>query len=240
MDAGFQPTFAPSAQSADFTPLFPASSQAFSASLWGAPSTPPAAEPVAAAQPEAEDALAVAQADAERLLADAQTRADELVVTRVQQAVDAARQEQAEAFDQASQALLTSLECTAKARLDQVEKEMAQLLAHLLERLVYQQIATDDQAIVSLVRAALQRLTDSERVQVVIAPQHEPALRLAYDELTNILREDARLEIVVADTAEAAGCVVHGDRESIDARLSTRLEAIDRTIQQALLGDAAA
>lgn len=240
MDAGFQPTFAPSAQSADFTPLFPASSQAFSASLWGAPSAPPAAEPVAAPQPEAEDALAAAQAEAERLLADAQTRAEELVATQVKQAVDAARQEQAEAFDQASQALLTSLECSAKSRLDQIEKEMAQLLAHLLERLVHQQIAADDQAIVSLVHTALQHLADSQRVQVVVAPQHEPALRQVYGDLAAVLREDARLEIVVADTAEAAGCVVHGDRESIDARLSTRLAAIDQTIQLALLGDAAA
>ncbi|MEN6641478.1 MAG: FliH/SctL family protein [Armatimonadia bacterium] len=233
MTASFQPTFAPSAQSPAFTPLFPTSPEAFSASLWEPkPPAPPPAEP--------EEVLAVTEVEAERLLAEAQARADELVAAQVRQAVEAARQEQVEAFTQASETLLASLERNTNARLDGVEKQMALLLSHLLERLVHQQIAADDQAIVSLVRAALQRLTESGRVQVVIAPQHEPALRQAYDDLAAVLREDTRLEIVVADTAEAAGCVVHGDRESIDARLSTRLEAIGQTIQQTVLGDAAA
>lgn len=233
MTTAFRATFPPSAQPQAFEPLFPTGSEAFSAVSWE--------QPQASAPPlTPDDILAAAHAEAKRLLGDAEARATELVAAQVQQTAQTVRQEQVEAFSLASEALLGSLERHWETRLEAVEKEMALLLASLLERLVHQQIAADDQAIVSLVRAALQRLTDSERVQIVIAPQHEPALRQAHDDLVAVLRDDARLEIVAADSAEAAGCVVHGDRDSVDARLSTRLEAIDQVIQQTVLGDAAA
>jgi flagellar biosynthesis/type III secretory pathway protein FliH len=75
---------------------------------------------------------------------------------------------------------------------------------------------------------------------VVIHPRHEEVVRQAQEELAACLSTDSRLEVLVREEVEPGGCVAHGDHGSVDARLSTQLQALRATVQETITGAEAA
>ena len=199
----------------------------------GAKSTP------AAPLPSAEDLLGQAREEAARLLADAEATARIRIEGAVAEAVDAARDEQVAAFTEAAETLLSDLRREWEARLEQVEREAAALVVAIARRVLHEHFAADETAILPLVREALRPLSDSQRVQVVIAPVHELAVREAQRQLAQVLRDGAQLEIIVSEAEAPFGCLTHGEQSSVDARLENRLDALQRAVEQTLISDAA-
>ncbi len=235
---GFTPSFQPADGDRDFRPLWAEGADAAGFQPLQLPASAP--EAPRAARPEAREALQRANEQAAAILAAAEARAAAETEARVAAAVEAEREAQAEAFRGAAQELLTALREQAEARLKHIEREAAGLVTTIARRLLREHFMADEAAIVPVVREALRPFADAERVQVIIAPQHQPALREAHEELVNVLRESAQLEIVPVETAEPYGCVVHGDDSSVDARLETRLHAIGQALDQTIASDTAA
>jgi len=215
-DAGFAALFVARPRSADFGAGWPAR-------LQGTPS--------ATARPSPLEAAQQAGSRAEQVLAEARAEAERLVAERVQSVTEEVRGQETAAFRQASQEQLQELRTRWEERLDELEREAAVLVSDIARRILHDHFAADETAILPVVREALQRLADSARVRVVVAPGHEAALRRARHELAATLTEDARLEIVVDEMMVPGGCLVHGDNASVDARLDTRLEALDQAIR---------
>jgi flagellar assembly protein FliH len=180
--------------------------------------------------PTPEQVLGVAHDEAAQILAAARQQAQQLA----EQAATEAYEQAATIFQQATADLLQTLEAQLPIFLQRLEHESAILLTDILRRILRERFTDDPEAIVPVVRQALQKLAESSRVQVMVAPQHEEPLRHAYKDLLAILADQARLEIVVSEEAEPFGCVAHGDHGSVDARLERRLQAIEQVVQDTI------
>lgn len=189
--------------------------------------------------PSAEGLLGQAREEAARLLAEAEVTARIRIEEGVAEAIDVARDQQLAAFTAASTTLLGDLRQQWEARLGQIEREAAALVVTIARRVLHEHFAADEAAILPLVREALRPLSDSQRVQVVIAPVHEAAVREAHRELAQVLRDEAQLEITVSESEAPFGCLAHGEQSSVDARLENRLDALQHVIEQTLISDAA-
>jgi flagellar biosynthesis/type III secretory pathway protein FliH len=231
----FEPLFPPSEPGADFQPCFPAPSP-------GGLFTPLWSADLASLTPRqtAQEALAEAHRVAEEIIAQARQQAAVEAESEIARAVEAVRQEHVAAFAEASAGLLRELREQGEAHVAALSRDAAELVVDIARRVLHERFTEDEQAIVPVVRTALQAVADGDRVQVIIAPQHQAALQEAYRELAGVLKQDARLEIVVSDMAAPFGCVARAEGHSVDARLESRLEALQQAVAQTLVSSEAA
>jgi flagellar assembly protein FliH len=237
---GFAPSFRPATPEQGFQPLWDGSAEGGGFRQLSSFEDSPAIAHAPSPSPTAEETLRQAGEQAVQIIAEAKARAAVDAEAQITAAVASERQTQVEAFQAAAKQLLDAVQEQSAARLEQIEREAAGLIVSLARRILHEHFTADEAAIVPVVREALRSLADAERVQVVIAPQHQPALRAAHEELARILRDSAQLEIVSAENAEPFGCLVHGPESSVDARLETRLQAVERAVDDTLDSAAAA
>lgn len=226
------------AVAAHFETLLPTGQQAGFTSEANPPAEPEAGS-VVAPEPVSFN-LEAARQEAAEIVAAARVEAATLIAEQTAQAIQEERTIQRTQFAQVSQDLLTNLEKDWRRYQEIMERETAAVVVEIARQILQEHFEADPQAILPTVREAVRRLSDSSRVQVIIHPHHEAATRQAQEELLAFLRADSRLEITVSDEVEVGGCLVQGDHGSLDARLETRLTALDRVIGQVLSEDKAA
>lgn len=228
----FQTSFAnPEARGA-FVTAFADGASPFATAAW---TKSPVAAPAPA--PDPAQTLANARREAETLLAAAQAEAEALVPQAIAAAQQEARAAEIAAFTVARDELLTELQRAWHERLDALERDAALLVGDLLARLLHERHEADPAAVLPVVREALGKLADSARVQLVIPPHHEPAVRAAHDELAQLLGGDSRLEIVTTAELTCGGCLAHGDHASVDGRVETQLGAVDAVLREAVAAE---
>jgi flagellar assembly protein FliH len=237
--ASFTPTPLPDKRQSDFRPLF-ATTVAGSGFAAAASSLPQPAAPPPPAPPSPDELLQQARQRAEEIVAEAQARAHVQAQEQVAVALALGGRGQTEAFAEAAQGLLAQLHEQWEAHLRYLEREAAGLVVEIARRVLHERFAADEAAIVPVVREALRPLSEDQRVRVIVAPVHQAALHEAYAELSQVLKESAHLEIVISDSAEPGGCVVHGESGSIDARLDNRLRILEETVQETIISATAA
>lgn len=213
------PAFAPLAVKSQETARF--------APIWSGDT--PASAVTDALEAERAAILAAAREEAATILQEAREQAAALVAE-----AQTAHEKQLASFRQAAETLLAALRGDWRRHLEELERETVQLVGVILRRLLGDHFSADPDSIIPVVREALQRLSDSQRVQVVVAPVHEPAVRRAQGELAALLSAEAQLEVRVDEALGPGDCLVHGARGSLDARLETRLELVNEAIDTAL------
>lgn len=228
----FQTSFVNSAARGSFVVAFGEAAAPFAAAAFA---TPPVVAPVP--PPDPAQTLATARREAEALLAAARAEAEALVPQAIAEAQQTARAAEAAAFTLARDELLTELRREWEERLSALERDAALLVRDLLARLLHERHAADPAAVLPVVREALARLADSARVQLIVHPHHEPAVRAAHDELVQLLAADSRLEIVASADLTCGGCLAHGDHASVDGRLETQLGAVDAVLRKAVAAE---
>jgi flagellar assembly protein FliH len=225
----FQTSFANPEARGSFVTAFADGASPFATAAFA---KPPAE--VAPPTPDPAQTLAAARREAEALLAAAHAEAEALVPQVVSEAQREAREQEVAAFALARDELLSELHRAWEERLSALERDAALLVTDLLARLLHERHEADSAAVLPVVREALGRLADSVRVQLVIPPHHEPAVRAAHDELAQLLAADSRLEIVASADLTCGGCLAHGDHASVDGRLETQLGAVDEALREAV------
>lgn len=189
---------------------------------------PLADEPPQTPAPTPEELLRAAHKQAAAIVEAASTKVEE----QVRQAAAEAREEQLCLFQTAASELMRQAREKVQEALQRLERDAAALVVQIARRVTAEHFQAQPEAIVPVVREALQALGESAHARVVVAPQHEEPLRQAYRDLAMLLGSESRLEITVSGDAEPFGCVVHGDHGSFDARLDSRLQAIEQMVQE--------
>lgn len=234
----------------DFAPLFTAGGtvEVFEP-LWGEGARSGAFTALGAFPRMETPAAAQTPADREEILRQAHEQAAQIIAAavatgaaRVEQAATEAaaaeRETQARAFQTVAEEFLEAWRRQSAARVAEIEREAARLVVGVARRVLHEHFKADEAAIIPVVREALRPFADAEHVAIIVAPQHQPALRAAQDELARVLRDTAQLEVVPVDGAEPYGCVVRSDESSVDARLEPRLHAFQTAIEASLEPDA--
>lgn len=128
----------------------------------------------------------------------------------------------AEALQQASEAMVL----VRQTFLDSLEPQVVQLAIALAGRILDREVSLDPYVIETTARAALERISDEERVTLRINPGDLEVLREKKPELLGQFERIATIELVPDEEVESGGCLASTDHVEIDARLSAQLDSI--------------
>lgn len=147
--------------------------------------------------------------------------------------LEAARRELEPAAQALAQALAEVGE-QAQRRAEALEREAVELALMLAEKVVCGAVAVQPERVLDVVRGALRRIAERERVTLLVNPEDVPLVRGATESLTGLGGID-RLEVVEERRVPRGGCVLRTPEGEIDARLGEQLERA-RELVEAELG----
>ncbi len=186
--------------------------------------------------------------EAERLVDAARIQADQIRRQTGEEAAREARErleallhetidEQVAIFEQARDELLGQVRAASRERMDELEREVARLVAQMAEKVVRRKIEADDAIVLDVVRAALEKAAGASRITVRVSGADEPAVGRAQAELLAAAAGAEDLEIVADEAVEPGGCIVETERGRFDARIDTQIEMLGDEIGRVLGGD---
>ena len=121
-----------------------------------------------------------------------------------------------------SQALLQAREET----LNQVPQEVIEMALAIAKKVVRANVQVNKEIVTNMVREALRRTTDKERVVIRINPKDMEEIKAHQGEYTSLVDGIKSLEIVDDRRVSLGGCVVETNSGNIVADLDAQLEEI--------------
>jgi flagellar biosynthesis/type III secretory pathway protein FliH len=197
---------------------------------------------------DARDLIDRAAADGESMLAESNRRARELVDTAMARVAAIEAESRTRGYDdgmrtgrEAVEKELTvqvaSLEELIESAREQrakiiesAEPELLRLALSIAERVVHEKIETSPTVVVENVRQALTRLVSREVVTLRINPADLETIRTHRDALA-ASSDVEHLRIVEDQRVDRGGVVVETDAGTIDAKISTQLREVRRSMQ---------
>jgi flagellar assembly protein FliH len=166
-------------------------------------------------------------------------------VMDLQAEVDAARergyeaglaegQAQLESAVAALQAAAAALDARCEALAAEAERGTVELGLKIAEQALGAALAVDPERIVAVVRGALRRLVERERVTVLVHPDDLDLVRGAVPGLVSQLGGIEHLEVQAERRVARGGAVVATGEGEVDATLATKLERAREVLEEAL------
>jgi flagellar assembly protein FliH len=118
----------------------------------------------------------------------------------------------------------------------QGERAAVDLALRIAEHVVYAQLAVDPDKVVDVVRGALRRLMERERVTVLVNPEDLDVVRGHSDELVAELGGIEHCELQADRRVARGGAVVRTADGEVDATLETKLSRAREVIEHELAG----
>jgi len=176
------------------------------------------------ASPAELEALRVRLAEVER---EAARREEAGRQSGYERGFDAGRREEAARVDAAVARLAATIEELASSRRRlrrQAEQDVLKLAVAIARRVLHRELQADPEAMLGLVKAALDGLDAREVEQVRVSPQDAPAVRAHLERL----RPEFRFEVAPDTKLERGAAVFETRRGTLDASVDTQLQEIER------------
>ena len=171
--------------------------------------------PAAPAGPSPEDIVAQAHAEAEAIRAQAREEG-------FHAGLEAAQAELATAAEALASALGSVAELRGQVA-DQVERGAVALGLRIAEQAMGATIDADPDRVVDVVRGALRRLTERERVTILVNPEDMDTVRAATAQLMSSLGGIDSCDVQAERRVSRGGAVVRTAEGEVDATLETKL-----------------
>jgi flagellar assembly protein FliH len=137
----------------------------------------------------------------------------------------------------AAEALAAALEELARERercAEVLERQAVDLALQIAEKVVCGTLEVEPQRVLDVVRGALRRLVERERVAVLVNPEDLELVRAASGSLTGALGGIERLEIQEERRVPRGGAVLRTTAGEIDARVAEQLDRAREVIASEL------
>jgi flagellar assembly protein FliH len=177
---------------------------------------------------------AVPAADAQRALEDAWT--DGYAKGREAAAAEAAAHAHAHiaAIEPVLRAAAEGLEAERAATAERVERAAVQLALRIAEQALGAAIAAEPERVLDVVRGALRRLIERERVTVLVNPSDLELVREQLGTIVDALGGVEHCEVQAERRVPPGGAVVRTTDGEIDATLQTKLERAREVLEAEL------
>ena len=114
---------------------------------------------------------------------------------------------------------------------DRVEPELVRLAVSIAEKILDQELELRPELVVDMVRSAMKRLRDRERLRVSVNPRDFEQVRSARDDLIGAVDGVRKLEVVEDRRVDPGGCVIESENGTLDGRIRTQVEEITRALE---------
>ncbi|PWK12713.1 FliH/SctL family protein [Tumebacillus permanentifrigoris] len=195
-----------------------------------------------AARRDAEQIILAAEQQAQGLLEAERTRVEMILHNEIEAAKrvgynegytvaqETVAQEYANAFAQV-QTLYQLAEEDRRHYLDASEPMIVNLACSIADKIMRRESETDRSWVLEVVRAALEEIHDSGKVEVRVHPDDFEFVRDNRDVLRKVVPGQTDLVIIPDRAVAAGGCVLHTAFGNIDARIDTQLEEVRKALQ---------
>ncbi|MEQ8833063.1 MAG: FliH/SctL family protein [Miltoncostaeaceae bacterium] len=205
-----------------------------------------AREPAPPAPADPADLVGQARAEAEAVLAAARAQAEELRAAALaegyEQGAAGARAEVAqalEALEEIARSLVARREVMEEEAIDQATR----LATEIAAKLIRAEVSLVPERVVDVVRAAIRRASDRERLLVHVHPEDLLICREAAPEIMRSMGGIGALEIIDEPRMDRGSCLVQTPGGDVDAsfagQLHRVLEALSQPPDHDLVGDGA-
>lgn len=195
-----------------------------------------------AARLEAEQIVLAAEQQAQGLLDVERKRVEMILHNEVEEAKrvgynegytvaqETVAQEYASAFAEV-QTLYTLAEEDRRQYLIASEPMIVNLACSIADKIMRRESETDRSWVLEVVRAALEEIHDSGKVEVRVHPDDFELVRDNRDALRKVVPGQTDLVVIPDRAVAAGGCVLHTSFGNIDARIDTQLEEVKKALQ---------
>ncbi|MBP5199388.1 MAG: flagellar assembly protein FliH [Schwartzia sp.] len=117
---------------------------------------------------------------------------------------------------------------------ENAENEIASIAMEIVDRVLPQHFIDAPQIILPLVKKAILKVRDQSEIHVRVAPSNFDLVLLARSEYQGLLEGQALLEVHSDETLSQGDVVIETPNGNVDARLSTQLGMIRKSIQDVM------
>ena len=123
---------------------------------------------------------------------------------------------------------------SCRSYVENAENEIASIAMEIADRVLPQHFIDVPQIILPLVREALLKVRDQSEIHIRVAPSNYDLVLLARSEYQGLLEGQALLEVHSDETLSQGDVVIETPNGNVDARLSTQLGMIRKSIQDVM------
>ncbi len=123
---------------------------------------------------------------------------------------------------------------SCRSYVENAENEIASIAMEIADRVLPQHFIDVPQIILPLVREALLKVRDQSEIHIRVAPANYDLVLLARSEYQGLLEGQALLEVHSDETLSQGDVVIETPNGNVDARLSTQLGMIRKSIQDVM------
>lgn len=174
-----------------------------------------------------------AEAQAQAIIAEAEVRRDEVLKDAWNEGYQAGYQE---GLAQVTTALgmvdhmVHSMADQVAALPERLSPEVTAMALEVAARIVRAELSVRPERIVDIVRSAIRRATDRERMVIHVNPADVAVVREAAPEFGAQIGGISRIEVVDDPRIPAGGCIVETPSGDVDARLATQFERMAQAL----------
>ena len=163
------------------------------------------------------------------LRAEAQDKVEQAFKEGHRRGYEAGRKEFLDSTAQAAGLLEDAARQMAATRedfLQHLEPQVLEVVHLICARVLLREGRTGDELVVSIVRRALEKIADRQRIRLRISPRDHEALRKHRVTLLESFNGIEELEIIPDDSISPGGCIADSLLMHVDARLETLLQNV--------------
>ena len=139
-----------------------------------------------------------------------------------------------EANEKAMHTLRTARDA-ADDYMKQAEHDVADVVMHVVEKVLPQHFIDVPQVILPAVKQALLKVKDQSQIDIHVSPDCYEFVLMARDEFRSMLvGGNAVIEVISDESLHAGDCLIETPNGAVDARLATQLELIRQAVQEIL------
>ncbi len=131
---------------------------------------------------------------------------------------------------------LSDAEAAKRDYVEQAEQDIVHICMAVIEKVLPQHFIDVPQVMLPVVREAILKVKDQQRIIVHVAPDYYDMILMARDELRGLLEgSTSTLEVKSDDSLHPGDCVIETPNGSVDARLATQLELIKQAVEKVMI-----
>ncbi|MGB9613089.1 MAG: FliH/SctL family protein [Candidatus Margulisiibacteriota bacterium] len=171
------------------------------------------------------------KSEAQKIIEQAYAEAERVREEAREEGRQAGRQEAAEQIEEALATLNEAIKERKKIIKD-AENEILRLALRVAEQIIRSEVSLHRDVCLNIVAEAIGRVSDREQIIVKVNREDAEYLKRYKDRLAGMLDGVKSFSIIEDSNIEPGGCVIETNLGFIDARISTKLKAIEEAFKK--------
>jgi len=184
----------------------------------------------------ADMAVPKAQTEAQKILGDARAQAEKIKTQAKNEGLASGRSEGKKDSSQKLKDALETLNQAVKERkkiIKDAENEILRLSLKAAEQIIRSEVSLHRDVCLNIVSEAVNRVSDREQVIVRVNREDAEYIKKYKDRLAGILDGVKSFSILEDSQIEPGGCIVETNLGYVDARISTKVKALEEALMKA-------